>query len=283
MFLSAKDFLQLPEKRITLMGMSGVGKTHLAGKLMHEDWFHYAADYRIGTRYLAEPILDNIKEQMMQVPFLRDLLLTDSIYLNHNMTFQNLKPISSFLGKIGNPERGGLPWAEFKKRQQLHRQAEMNAMRDVPDFIEKSKHIYGYKHFINDASGSLCELDDEDTLSSLAKHTLIIYIQATPEDETRLITRAQLHPKPLYYREKFLEEQLGIYMKEYGLNYLALINPDDFVRWVFPKLFYARLPRYQSITNQYGYALPASQLLQLKNANDFVECIAHILSQDKRV
>ncbi|MGH8510685.1 MAG: hypothetical protein ACREU8_04680, partial [Gammaproteobacteria bacterium] len=52
--------------------MSGVGKTHLANILRSSHWFHYSGDYRIGTRYLGEAILDNIKQQAMQIPFLQE-------------------------------------------------------------------------------------------------------------------------------------------------------------------------------------------------------------------
>ena len=81
MRMSAKEFLAWPNKAITLLGMSGVGKTTLANKLPKSKWFHYSGDYRIGTKYLAEPILDNIKRQAMQVGFLKDLLRSDSIYI----------------------------------------------------------------------------------------------------------------------------------------------------------------------------------------------------------
>jgi len=73
-------------------------------------------DYRIGTRYVGEAILDNIKTQAMQVPFLRELLLSDSIYIANNITFDNLKPLSTFLGKLGNPDHEGLSLTEFKRR-----------------------------------------------------------------------------------------------------------------------------------------------------------------------
>jgi len=214
MRMNREEFLALPRKRVTLLGMSGVGKTRLANMLRDDDWFHYSVDYRIGTRYLDEPILDNIKTQAMQVPFLRDLLLSDSIYISNNITVDNLAPLSTFLGMLGDPDKGGLALSEFKRRQQLHLLGEMKAMNDVAAFIEKAKTIYGYDHFLNDASGSFCEIDDQSLIKSVADNTLMIYIKTSPEDEAFLIERAARNPKPLYYRESFLDDQLQSYFKE---------------------------------------------------------------------
>ena len=72
----------------------------------------------------------------MQIPFLRDLLRSDSIHLANNIGIDNLAPVSSFLGKVGDPELGGFGLKEFKRRQELHRQAEIAAMGDVPEFIQ---------------------------------------------------------------------------------------------------------------------------------------------------
>jgi shikimate kinase len=277
--LSVQQFRDWEHKSISLLGMSGVGKTRLAVMLRRRGWFHFSGDYRIGTRYLDEPILDNIKLQAMQVPFLRDLLRSDSIYIENNITVDNLQPVSSFLGKVGNPESGGLPLAEFKKRQALHHAAEVATMRDVPAFISKAQQIYGYKHFINDAGGSVCELDDEETLEVLAAHTVILYIKATNKDEQELIRRAESDPKPLYYREAFLDEQLGVYMNERGLGYVAMIDPDDFVRWVFPRLFAARVPRYEAIAKRYGYTITTNELWAVETEADFLALIETALQR----
>lgn len=279
MRLTAKDFRAWDNKCITLLGMSGVGKTRLATRLRRRHWFHYSGDYRIGTRYLDEPILDNIKAQAMQVPFLRDLLRTDSIYIRNNITVDNLQPVSSFLGKLGNPERGGLGLEDFKHRQELHRQAEIAAMKDVPEFIRKCQSIYGYQHFVNDAGGSLCELDDPEVLESLAEHTLILYIRATETDEQELIRRAEDDPKPLYYRTPFLDEQLGIYLREQGHGFVAEIDPDNFVRWMFPRLFYSRLPRYQAIADQHGYTLTTDELTPVRDESGFLKLVERVLER----
>ena len=277
MKLDIDEFRNWEHKSITLLGMSGVGKTRLAAILRQHNWFHYSGDYRIGTRYLDEPILDNIKQQVMHIPFLRDLLRNDSIYIANNITVDNLQPVSSFLGKLGNPEQDGLPLDEFKRRQALHHEAEIAAMRDVPAFIKKSQSIYGYKHFINDAGGSVCELDDPETLDLLAEHTLLVYIKATEQDEQELIRRAESDPKPLYYREKFLDEQLEIYLEEKKIDYVAMVEPDDFVRWIFPKLFKARIPRYEHIAEQYGYTISTTDLWQVENEQQFLQLIENAL------
>ncbi len=279
MKLSAKDFKAWSNKSITLLGMSGVGKTRLAIRLRKKNWFHYSGDYRIGTRYLDEPILDHIKQQAMQIPFLNELLRTDSIFIRNNITVDNLSPVSSFLEKLGNPEKGGLGLKEFKHRQELHRRAEVATMKDVPEFIRKAHEIYGYKHFVNDAGGSLCELDDPKVLNILAEHTLILYIKATEQDEQELIRRAEEDPKPLYYREAFLDEQLAIYQRDQGYSYVAEIDPDAFVRWMFPRLFYARLPRYQAIADAHGYTITTDELAQAKDESGFLRLVERALER----
>lgn len=279
MKLSSEQFKSWNKKAITLLGMSGVGKTHLARILRKHQWFHYSGDYRIGTRYLGEAILDNVKLQAMQVGFLRDLLRSDSIHISNNISVDNLQPLSSFLGKVGNPELGGTGLGEFKKRQDMHRLAEIASMNDVPGFIDKSQTIYGYDNFVNDAGGSLCDLDNSECIEILAKHTLILYIQATEEDVQELIKRAEDDPKPVYFREDFLDQQLALYMDEKNLDYVALIEPDDFVGWAFPHLFRARIPRYEAIAEQYGYTITTKELAGVKEEADFLDLIVQVLDR----
>jgi hypothetical protein len=273
MKLNRQEFVNWKQKSITLLGMSGVGKTRLAYILRNHNWFHYSGDYRIGTHYLDEPIIDNIKQQVMQIPFLKDLLRSDSIHLANNIAIDNLTPVSTFLGKVGDPERDGFSLKEFKRRQELHRQAEIASMKDVPEFVRKARDVYGYDNFINDAGGSLCELDDEDVINCLAENTLIIYIRASEEDEKQLIQRAEDSPKPMYYRSAFLDQQLAAYMNERKLEFVALVDPDDFVRWVFPRLFYDRIPRYEEIAENYGYTITTDDVAGVQNQEDFLALV----------
>ncbi|MFN3883559.1 MAG: hypothetical protein ACK4Q4_02230 [Rhodocyclaceae bacterium] len=274
MKLTVDEFRAWPHKKITLLGMSGVGKTWLSSLLRTQDWFHYSADYRIGKRYLDEPILDLVKQQAMQVPFLRDLLRRDWIDIKNNIKIDDLGPVLTFIGKLGDPARGGLPLEEFSRRQALYRAAEIAAMHDVPEFVKKAQEIYGYAHFVNDAAGSLCELDDPAVIDLLIEHTLILYIQVTTaEEEAELIRRAQSDPKPLYFRPAFLAEHIPPYLAERGLTEIAQADPDDFTRWIFPYLFRSRIPRYEAIARPHGYTVTSAEVAEVRDERDFLDLL----------
>lgn len=274
MKFSIDEFRAWENKNVTLLGMSGVGKTYLSALLRNSNWFHFSGDYRIGTRYLDEHILDMIKQQAMQVPFLKDLLRRDWIYIRNNIKVNDLGPVLSFVGKLGNPELGGVELEDFIARQALYREAEVATMHDVPAFIQKAREIYGYQNFVNDVGGSLCELDEPSVIDTLVRHTLILYIQVTDkEEEQKLIARAQNSPKPLYYRAEFLQEQLAIYLEENGLSYAAEMDPDEFTRWVFPRLFHSRIPRYEAIAKPHGYTVTSQEVAQVRDEKDFIQLL----------
>ncbi len=152
------------EKRVMLFGMSGLGKTHISNLLRATgDWFHYSVDYRIGTRYMGEYISDNLKREAMCSPLLRELLMTDSVQVKSNITFNDLAPLSTYLGKPGNPAKGGVPWDDYLLRQRQHRAAETAAMLDTARFMTRARDIYGYDNFICDTSGSMVEVINADS------------------------------------------------------------------------------------------------------------------------
>lgn len=279
MKLSVAEFRSWQHRSITLLGMSGVGKTYLSALLRRNEWFHYSGDYRIGTRYLDEHIMDLIKAQAMSVPFLKDLLRRDWIFIRNNIKVNDLGPVLSFVGKLGNPDRDGLAMEEFSRRQALYRQGEIAAMMDVPAFIRKAQQVYGYSHFINDVGGSLCELEEPAVIDLLARHTLILYIQVPPEDEIKLIQRAQADPKPLYYRPAFLGTAVRDYLEETGLEYVAEIDPDEFTRWVFPRLFHSRVPRYEAIARPHGYTVSSTEVATVRDEADFLALVESAIAR----
>ena len=280
MKFSIEEFRAWENKKVTLLGMSGVGKTYLSTLLCGHNWFHYSGDYRIGTRYLDEPILDIIKQQAMQVSFLRELLRRDWIYIRNNIKVDDLGSVLSFVGKLGDPEQGGVALEDFVQRQAQYREAEIAAMHDVPEFIRKSQEIYGYRHFVNDVGGSLCELDDPSVIDLLVTHTLILYIQVTDkEEEQKLIERAQSDPKPLYYRPDFLKQQLQIYLEENGMSYAAEMDPNEFTRWIFPRLFHSRIPRYEAIAEPHGYTVTSREVSEVRDEADFLHLLETAISR----
>ena len=217
-----EDWQRAPHKRVALFGMSGLGKTRIAALLREEaDWFHYSVDFRIGTRYMGEHIVDNFKREAMRNPFLRQLLRSDSIYIASNITFQNLDPLSTYLGKPGDPAKGGIPFDEYIRRQRQHRDAEISATRDTVRFIAKAEEIYGYQHFVCDTSGSLCEVVDPDdpddpVMSDLAGATLPVWFRGTEDDLEALAARFEKAPKPMYYPEGFLTRLWHEYLADQG-------------------------------------------------------------------
>lgn len=284
-FATAKEFMDLPHKAITIFGMSGVGKTTLAQLLRDAGWFHYSVDYRIGTRYMGEHIVDNFKREAMKNPFLADLLKKDSIYISSNISFENLSPLSTYLGKPGNRAEGGLSFAEYEARQAQHRIAEIASLLDVPEFISKAQDIYGYPHFICDSGGSLCEVVDpndanDPVIKALTDHSLLLYIRGTPEHARMLVERFRKDPKPMYYQPEFLQQKWAEYKKLKGLSSDEMVNPDDFIAWGFEELVHHRIPLYETIAKNYGYAIEMDEIPALQNETDFLSLISRIL--DKR-
>ncbi len=265
---SFDEFRTLPHA-VTLLGMSGVGKTMLSTGLRRSDnWFHYSADYRIGTGYLAEYILDNIKFRIMRTdPFVAGLLRSDSIYINHNISVDNLEPVSTYLGMFGDPEGGGLDKETFLERQHQYRDAEINSMQDIGRFLDKAWRIYSCKDFINDASGSLCEIADIDNpddpvISALRENTMILYIRANAKGEETLKRRAESDPKPLFYNPGFIGTHLSGQPDD-GKG----VDRREFARHLFPLLLEDRKPRYEAFAANYGFSVDVDDLFPSSGEN----------------
>lgn len=283
-FKSGQEFLNQPNKAITVMGMSGVGKTTLAAMLQKLDWFQYSVDYRIGTRYMDEYIVDNFKREAMHNPFLRELLRSDSIYIRSNITFDNLAPLSTYLGKPGKKELGGISMAEYKERQAQHHDAEIKALLDVPEFIKRAAEIYGYRNFVCDSGGSLCEVVNPDdpndpVLKALAENTVIVYIEGTPEHAQMLVERFRKNPKPMYYQPAFLDEIWAKYKAINKVTDETAVLPNDFAAWGFEQLLHHRIPLYRKIARNFGYTIPMQAVPTLQCVDDVVALIAKTIDQ----
>ena len=282
LYQSSHNWEAAPHKRVLLFGMSGLGKTFVSNMLRASgDWFHYSVDYRIGTRYMGEFIADSFKRTAMQVPYLRSLLLSDSIYIASNITFDNLAPLSMYLGKPGDADKGGLPFAEYMERQNQHRSAEIAALLDTQHFIKKATDIYQYDHFVCDSGGSICEVVDpsdpnDPVLKALSEVTLLVWIKGDEEYREQLVERFDRAPKPMYYDPAFLKRKWSQYLKENGQNERN-VDPDAFVRWTYAEALAHRQPRYEGIA-QWGVTISADDVKAVQAVNDFNELISKALA-----
>ncbi len=278
LFASRQEFRDQSSKAVTFFGMSGVGKTTLAGLLQKHDWFQYSVDYRIGTRYMDEHIVDNFKREAMKVPFLRQLLRSDSIYIRSNISFENLSPLSTYLGKPGDPSKGGIPFEEYRRRQEQHRVAETRALLDVPEFIERAKDIYGYHHFVCDSGGSLCEVvnvadADDPVLSCLAASTMLVYIEGTDAHTRELVERFRRHPKPMYYQPAFLDAAWAEFKQSEGVSDDDAVDPDGFAVWGFEQLIRHRIPLYEAIAKRHGYTIHMDDVPGIQTERDLLDLL----------
>jgi len=283
LYPTADDWRAASHKKVLVFGMSGLGKTHMAHLLRGSgDWFHYSIDYRIGTRYLGETIADNAKAEAMKVPFLRDLLLSDSIYIGSNITFDNLSPVATWLGKPGDPAKGGLPMADYATRQEAFKQAEIAALRDTAHFAKRAQALYDYPHFICDTGGSICEWvdphDDSDPLmQALSEECLLIWIKGDAAHTAELIRRFDKSPKPMAYQPEFLARVWQEYLSENKCEETD-VDPDAFIRWTYAKALAHRQPRYEAMS-RWGVTITADQVGALKSEADFINLIADVIGR----
>ncbi len=282
LYPSAQAWRDAPQKRVLLFAMSGLGKTHVSNMLRGSgEWFHYSIDYRIGTRYMGEYIADNAKREAMKVPFLRELLMTDSIYIGSNLSFDNLTPVSTYLGKPGDPAKGGVPIKEYQRRQEQFKRAEMQALLDTAYFAERAQDLYGYPNFICDTGGSICEWVDpydpsDPILTELSKTALMVWIKGSDAHTEELIRRFDRAPKPMAYQPEFLSACWAEYLDETGQN-ADDVDPDAFIRWTYARALAHRQPRYAAMAQNWGITVTSEDMAQVDRSQAFVSLVAQAL------
>ena len=97
-----------------------------------------------------------------------------------------------------------------------------------------------------------------------------------------LTARALARPKPLYYRPDFLDDNLSAYLAERGLAKVEEVEPDDFVRWIFPRLVAWRIPRYEALAERYGVTIDAARIQQLEGEEEVVDLVCEALDMRNR-
>jgi hypothetical protein len=83
----------------------------------------------------------------------------------------------------------------------------------------------------------------------------------------------------LYYRPDFLKQQLEIYLEENAMSYAAEMDPDEFTRWIFPRLFHSRIPRYEAIAEPHGYTVTSREVSEVRDEADFLQLLETVISR----
>ncbi len=249
------DWLNDPHKKLLLFGMSGLGKTHISNMLHASgDWFHYSVDYRIASHYLREHITGDI-------------------------SFDNLQPLARYLGKPGDPDKGGIEFTEYMRRQLQHQQAEINTLLDTARFIPAAGDPK--KHFICDTGGSICEVVNPDdtndpVLKSLAENLLMVWIKGSDAHSAELAKRFDAAPKPMCYRAGFLHKIWREYLSDNTIT-AEKVDPDSFVRWAYSQALSQRQPRYAAMAKNWGITVTAQDVANATTPRAFDEMIARTL------
>jgi hypothetical protein len=208
---------------ISLVGMSGVGKTHYALSQNTLEYFHYSVDYVIAKDYLR-----------------------DKYFISSNVKVEDLSAVSDFLGKFGSKNHNGLDRKEFLRRQKLYADAEKEATLNLRN-ISKDIFSKGYKYIVNDLTGSICEILN-DEIADFLKKTNIKYFPASSEHLEILKKRAKTDPKPLLFNVDFFEKTVESFKREKNIKNDDDIIPDEFCIYSFPLLLQHRIPKYEEIS-----------------------------------
>jgi hypothetical protein len=208
--------------------------------------------------------------------------MTDSVFIASNITFNNLAPLSTYLGKPGDPSRGGVAFAEYCKRQDQHREAEIAALLDTPRFIERAREIYGYANFVCDSGGSICEVVDatnpaDPVMRALADNLLLVWIKGSEAHRDELIRRFDRAPKPIYYQPDFLAALWDEYLAQEGKPG-DQVDPDTFLRFGYARILNHRQPRYAAMA-EWGVTVTAEEVAQVRNPGDFHDLISRALDR----
>lgn len=234
---------------ISLVGMSGVGKTRYATLQDPSKYFHYSVDYIIGQYLLKDEIVADLLENLASGLF-SELVRKNKISLNTNVKVRDLSLVSNFLGKFGAKELGGVERKEFLYRQKLYAEAEKEATLYLPKIADRIFSL-GYEYIINDLTGSVCEIIDfeneEDEILKFLRKTKIHYLEATQAQVELIIKRAEEAPKPLLYSEEFFDASVEGFLREKGLRSETEIDPDEFCKYVFPRLIGVRIGKYERL------------------------------------
>lgn len=258
---------------VTLIGMSGCGKTYLAQKLAASGFFHYSVDYEIAhilRGKILESVISKIKEQS---PLFKNLHEKFAIKTDLSLVFDDLEIITTFV--IPLDENGTVKYGKFSEHQNLYKQAEKLAMEMFSERAQNAIGVYGKQGFICDATGSICEVASENQklISDLKNKSTVVYIKTGAEHLETLAMRAKTAIKPLLYNPEFLQSNLQEYYRTSSIGIDFEIDKSFFL-WVFPRLLEFRSKSYEKLVEQTGgIMIDSSSIQNICDGKDFLDII----------
>ena len=240
---------------ILLIGMSGIGKTLLSSFLNQSGaWRYVSIDAQIQGQYLRKQILDTFNAEVSKGAMLSRLQELGILNLGDELCKDTLAPLTSYLGMPGDPDRGGIEFNEYVKRQNFHRQAELTAVEGLLS-LESDQPV------LADSSGSFCELfaAGDPTFSALKDRFLIVSLRESDELVQNLIVRYVENPKPIYYPPDLLSEYWSEYSEMTG-DRDRNIDPTMFALWSYQKLISVRRDKFAALAKHSDISISAADL-----------------------
>ena len=226
---------------------------------------------------MGEFIVDNFKAEAMKVPFLRDLLRSDSI--KHRVQHHLRQPRPAL--DLSRPPRqsatrAACRWPNTSAGRSSTASPRSRRCRTCRYFIERAHDLYGYDNFIADTGGSLIEVVDPDdpedpVIKTLSEHTALLYIRGTEKDAAELVRRFKQLAQADVLPPAFLIKKWAEFKKLNKVTDDCDVDPDAFGAWGFEALLHDRLPRYQKLADNFGYTVEAADLATVRDGDEFID------------
>ena len=266
--------MELNKKIFTLVGMSGCGKTTLSQKLANEGFFHYSIDYEIAHTHLQKHICQYVIEKIKnQSDYFKELHEKFAIKLELSLTFDDLALITMFV--IPENKNGKVPLGKFLENQQFYKQAEYLATKEFYKKAQIAFEYYNSLGFVNDATGSICEvvLEDLEMLKLIREKSCLVWIKTDESHNDLLVERSKEKVKPILYNYNFLMQNLADFYKKKKFSDDFEIDKQFFIE-IFPKLLTFRKQNYERLVEKTnGLIVHANEIEKIKNLNDFLGII----------
>jgi shikimate kinase len=152
--------------KISLIGMSGAGKSYWAQKLAAAGFRVISVDDRIEEKLAAELVAGG---------------------------YRGIGGVAAWMGWPDGPS--------YRERERKYLDCEVESMREALDEIQRS----GDAGMVLDTTGSVVYTGQE-TCRRMQSLTTVVYLEASPAEEEQLIARYLSDPKPVLWEDQFSQQ-----------------------------------------------------------------------------